>query len=142
MAICEFGIITRFFYMERKRDLIISWWYASLAMNRGEIKQGFTEHVFHVLCIYISYVWVDNNCWLSDDIMPISYVTRQWFYRCLLFLQVGLQAIKVNCSSCTNNLILRFCLKSSRFLLCFREDIFTVQNWKHWKLQTNIIHKL
>jgi len=30
------------FYMERKRDLIISWRYASLAMNRGAIKQGFT----------------------------------------------------------------------------------------------------
>ena len=52
------------FYMERKRDLIISWQYESLAMNQGAIKQGFTEHVFHVLCIYISYVWVDNikNC--------------------------------------------------------------------------------
>jgi hypothetical protein len=42
---------------------------------------------------------------LSLDIMPISYVTFQWFYRCLLFLQVGLQAIKVNWSSCINNLI-------------------------------------
>ena len=44
-------------------------------------------------------------CWLSLDIMPISYVTRQWFYRCLLFLQVGLQVIKVNWSSCINHLI-------------------------------------
>jgi hypothetical protein len=28
------------FYMERKRDLIISWQYESLAMNQGAIKQG------------------------------------------------------------------------------------------------------
>ena len=27
-------------------------------------------------------------CWLSLNIMPISYVTRRWFYRRLLFLQV------------------------------------------------------
>jgi hypothetical protein len=33
------------FYMERKRDLIISWQYVNLAMNRGAIKQGFTVHV-------------------------------------------------------------------------------------------------
>jgi hypothetical protein len=32
------------FYMERKRNLIISWRYASLAMNRGEIKRGFTVY--------------------------------------------------------------------------------------------------
>jgi hypothetical protein len=32
------------FYMERKQDLIISWLYVSLAMNRGEIKPGFTVH--------------------------------------------------------------------------------------------------
>ena len=32
------------FCMERKRDLIISWRYVSLAMNRGEIKQGFTVY--------------------------------------------------------------------------------------------------
>ena len=32
------------FYMERKWDLIISWRYASLAMNRGAIKQGFTVY--------------------------------------------------------------------------------------------------
>ena len=44
-------------------------------------------------------------CWLSLDIMPISYVTSQWFYRHLFFLQVGLQAIMVNWSSCINNLI-------------------------------------
>jgi len=35
-------------------------------------------------------------CWLSLDIMAISYVTRQWFCQCLLFLQVSVQAIKVN----------------------------------------------
>jgi hypothetical protein len=27
--------------MERKQDLIISWRYVSLAMNRGAIKRGF-----------------------------------------------------------------------------------------------------
>ena len=32
------------FCMERKRDLIISWRYVSLAMNRGAIKQGFTVY--------------------------------------------------------------------------------------------------
>jgi len=32
--------------MERKQDLIISWRYASLAMNRGAIKQGFTVYEF------------------------------------------------------------------------------------------------
>ena len=30
------------FYMERERDLIISWQYESLAMNQGAIKQGLT----------------------------------------------------------------------------------------------------
>ena len=64
-------------------------------------------------------------CWLSLDIMPISYVTRQWFYRCLLFLQVCLQAIKVNQSSCTYHLITVNCciIKSSwnhsvTFMVC------------------------
>jgi len=33
------------FYMERKRDLIISWQYASLAMIQGAIKWGFTVFV-------------------------------------------------------------------------------------------------
>jgi len=34
--------------MERKRDLIIAWQYASLAMNRGAIKRGFTVYVFKI----------------------------------------------------------------------------------------------
>jgi hypothetical protein len=32
----------KIFYMGRKQDFIISWWYVSLAMNKGAIKQGFT----------------------------------------------------------------------------------------------------
>ena len=39
------------FYMKRKRDLIISWRYTSLVMNRGVIKRGFI-----VIQIYISYI--------------------------------------------------------------------------------------
>ena len=48
-------------------------------------------------------------CWLSLDIMPIRYVIPRWFYRCLLFLHVGLQAIKVNWSSCINTLMTANC---------------------------------
>ena len=39
------------FYMERKQDLIISWRYASLTMNRGAIKQGFTVYKCQI-CLY------------------------------------------------------------------------------------------
>ena len=43
LVICEFGIIQGF-YMERKRDLIISWRYVSLAMNRQSLP------VYHTRC--------------------------------------------------------------------------------------------
>ena len=64
----------------------------------------FSPHVKNFVImpsLHIAIKW-SIYCWLSLDIMLISYVTCRWFYRCLIFLQVGLQAIKVNWSSCTN----------------------------------------
>ena len=57
-------------------------------------------------------------CRLSLATMPISYVTRWWFYRCLLFLQLRFRPMKVNWSSCSNHLITVNCCVSVSFIVC------------------------
>ena len=62
------------FYMERKRDLIISWRYASLAMNRGAIKRGFT-----VLGITMETVTGTHNWYpISSPKMPYKLLQLKY----------------------------------------------------------------
>jgi hypothetical protein len=70
--------------MERKRDLIISWRYVSLAMNRGAIKQGFTVYNIQlnrllafllIMCIKI-IKYEKKNCNTVKSLLFMVFVGR------------------------------------------------------------------
>ena len=84
--------------MERKRDLIISWRYASLAMNWGAIKRGFTVYTVLYFSIYSTLV-----CWprveyyrISQNQLSylISYLL--WYQRILVMILVSLPAVHIH----------------------------------------------
>ena len=60
--------------MERKRDLIISWRYVSLAMNRGAIKRGFT------VCCFVQK-FVSTTICLSSEISDDGCHEMSFFIR-------------------------------------------------------------
>ena len=45
MAVCEFGILTGLLLHTENGTAENSWRYASLAMNRGALKRGFTVYI-------------------------------------------------------------------------------------------------
>ena len=66
------------FYMERKQDLIISWRYASLAMNRGPIKRGFTVYIPVYRYIYIKSYFFLN--WPGEMLHKLTNVLKEYWY--------------------------------------------------------------
>ena len=64
------GVITTY----RKRDCRNSWRYASMAVNRGAIKRGFTVCTFHGF-VSVKYVQLSGCMFLVDHI--ITYILIQ-----------------------------------------------------------------
>ena len=60
--------------MERKRDLIISWQYVSLAMNQGAIKRGLT------VCCFVQKFASTKMC-LSSEISDDGCHEMSFFIR-------------------------------------------------------------
>jgi hypothetical protein len=85
------------FYMERKRDLIISWRYESLAMIRGAIKQGFTVRT---MSAETKLEFVDRLCKARG---PLVDRTMEWweFTWCISWFKKLRLFRNISCFSCS-----------------------------------------